>query len=64
MNTTVVDPPNVDDEPLCADASNKTMPDIQTLATEQVKHVNVHIPSAVSTVLGALPGILALRPGE
>jgi hypothetical protein len=53
---------SVDDEQLAADAYNQTASERAALPPEKVQQLNLDVTSAASTVLGALPEVLALRP--
>jgi len=52
---------SVDDEQLAVEAYNRTAAERDALPPEKVQQLNLDVPSAASTVLGALPEILALR---
>jgi hypothetical protein len=52
----------VDDETPFAESYERLLPQLQALASEELMRINLDIPSAVVTALGALPRIRALRP--
>jgi hypothetical protein len=51
----------VSDEQLVEDAYNRIKGDLALLQPEDLVQVNLDIPSAVTTVLGVLPEVRALR---
>lgn len=55
-------PTTVDEELSIAVAFNESKADRDALELDDVTRVNLDVPSAVATVLGALPEVMALRP--
>lgn len=55
-------PTTVDEEILFAESYQRLLPRLQALAPAELLPVNLDITSAVSTTLGVLPEIMALRP--
>jgi hypothetical protein len=51
----------VNDETLGKETYARLLPELQTLSVDELLFINVDIPSAVATTLGALPEIRALR---
>jgi hypothetical protein len=62
METTLNTPTTVGDETLSNDAYQRLLPELQALEPDELMQVNLEISSAVSTVLGVLPGLRGLRP--
>ena len=52
---------NVNDETLFEESYKRLEPEFQALSTDECSQINLEIPSAVSTTLGAIPEIRALR---
>jgi hypothetical protein len=52
---------DINEEPLYAESYKKVLPEIEALDAQKVRQVNLDVPTAVATVLGALPEILAQR---
>ncbi|HEU4405262.1 MAG TPA: hypothetical protein VFS43_08240, partial [Polyangiaceae bacterium] len=42
-------------------AYHRVLPAIEAVPLDEARRINVHVPTAVTTVLGALPSLLALR---
>jgi hypothetical protein len=62
MQTTSNTPATVNDEVLADETYQRLLPEIEALPAEDVMQVNLDIPSAVTTVLGSLPELRAIRP--
>jgi hypothetical protein len=55
-------PPDVSSEALVAEAYERVRAQLEALLPKQLLQVNLDIPAAVTTVLGVLPKVNALRP--
>jgi hypothetical protein len=53
---------SIDDEALASETYERILPELQALKTEELILINRDIPTVVTTTLGALPEIKALRP--